>query len=263
MVWSNQAPTSITIPPGATDGARIIIDSQGMRVYNSSDGLVLNIVDNSISQSALYLEVLNSITGSHGSNTYLQLLSNVINLNADSSFTNAIQWAFSTLTGPAVLTASNTGNPFSAANPNTIQFLGGNAGGYYATQYLITNQTILTGAFRTVGGYSILQENTDYGECMNFGTAQWKCPTTDWYSVTIQLNVDRNPGATDLVWNNSTSGNNVFSQIFNSTGQQMNLTSECYLTAGNNYQVVVSFTNSLNTNTTAVNPSYLLIKRHL
>lgn len=46
MVWSNQAPTSLTFPPGATTGARITIDQNGIRVFDATGALILEILPN-------------------------------------------------------------------------------------------------------------------------------------------------------------------------------------------------------------------------
>lgn len=40
MVWSNDARSMLTFPPGATSGARIEIDANGIRVYDAGDNLV-------------------------------------------------------------------------------------------------------------------------------------------------------------------------------------------------------------------------------
>lgn len=37
MVWSNQAPTSLVFPPGAITGARIVIDENGVVIYDAAN----------------------------------------------------------------------------------------------------------------------------------------------------------------------------------------------------------------------------------
>lgn len=46
MVWSNQAPTEIVIPPGAISGERIVINSEGILGYDQNNNLVLQILPN-------------------------------------------------------------------------------------------------------------------------------------------------------------------------------------------------------------------------
>lgn len=48
MVWSNQAPTSITIPPGATSGARIVIDNDGIHAYDANNVNFFNLSTSAI-----------------------------------------------------------------------------------------------------------------------------------------------------------------------------------------------------------------------
>lgn len=43
MVWSNQAPTSLTFPPGATTGQRITIDQNGLLGFDSANHLIFAI----------------------------------------------------------------------------------------------------------------------------------------------------------------------------------------------------------------------------
>lgn len=43
MVWSNQAPTEITFPPGAISGARITINSNGIFEYDSDGNLAIEL----------------------------------------------------------------------------------------------------------------------------------------------------------------------------------------------------------------------------
>lgn len=46
MVWTNQTTQSITIPSGATSGARVVIDANGITEYNSSNQIVAQLSSN-------------------------------------------------------------------------------------------------------------------------------------------------------------------------------------------------------------------------
>lgn len=55
MVWSNQAPTSLTFPPGATTGERVVIDDSGIKAYDTNGELYFSLDADTPSNSEIIM----------------------------------------------------------------------------------------------------------------------------------------------------------------------------------------------------------------
>jgi len=220
MVWSNQAPTSITFAPGATTGQRLVIDATGITAYDNSNNVIFKVAVGSSSGAFVQnFAIINSLD-----NIIAQLFANPANsTKLVFQFTDQLNIIGQAGPGVLILGGGNT----------EVQFGSGEKGRYYKGAYAPSVQVIPNAADTQLINLTVIQENNDYAASpLNNATGVWTCPEDSYYSgsftagfaahaATIDARV--NLGALPIAVNDNPSNSNIvqcsFSSVFISAGQ--------------------------------------------
>ncbi len=169
MVWSNQAPTSITFPPGAGPGtARLVIDANGIRAYDVAGDITFDI-DVSIPQTQV------SATQFVAKIIYFENVNGVITGTIDGSYNTA---GTDLHINPGATGKVNIQDPFS--------FGSGYVGGYYSEEvHPNVSQVVPTGAITKLTNLGQNSIRSDYPNSWDYVNGIWTSPVDSDYNITM------------------------------------------------------------------------------
>lgn len=211
MVWSNQAPTYLIFPPGATSGERLVIDESGIKAYDANGNLYVDIDANNPLNFAITMPPGYNPSGQRltitpaGINAYNSTNDNILQietgvsgqlgaqilnlLNANGTHTSASIEGGTYVTDGAGLTVLGGGGIIVlGTSGDTIQFgSNGLPGGYYWENIAFNPTEVFTNnAYVKGSNFSSKKIISDYGSAWNLTTGTWTCPAASTYQCVIQ-----------------------------------------------------------------------------
>jgi hypothetical protein len=211
MVWSNQQSDQLIFPPGAITGKRIVIDQNGIVIYDANNHpIFVAAPDGTVPANDLASHPF-IFGGAQSGFASLQVKTATphdlfeffadpyyqVQFLTDNSVTH-IGGPLGAITYEAV--------PFVVGKPNKWVFGGtGVEGAYYYEEWGFTGvQTFTTGVQSTLGNtgtgqWSLNQTLSDYGNMMGVSGFQWTCPDDGIYTIHLNLNFTAVYGAAGLI----------------------------------------------------------------
>lgn len=203
MVWSNTSTTQIVIPPGATSGQRIIIDQNGIIMYDSNNLIIFAIALQGFNRGQLESGAItltdNGTIGSlfefygpgnnFGSDWYYSAGASGGFAQHNIGFPNGFSQSRLTIQfWPGIFEQYN----LDALNPKPFGYRFSSAdpgyGAYYHEEYVWSaGQTIAAGTDTTLKYDHLDQSFTDHGNNYNTGTGVWTAPVDGIYSLQADL----------------------------------------------------------------------------
>jgi hypothetical protein len=226
MVWSNQESTSLVFPAGATTGARIVIDQNGIVIYDFNNHPIFvaspngTVPGNDFTDSPVVFGQLTNHfpnTGSFGSQIFYDAIANVLT-NLGPSNGNGAPGSNVYLGAQSI--DLGTGNPIDTIlqvvrngyNLKQLYQLAGidkNAGFkvgqgypglYYHEEFAIrTAQTLANAATTALTGMAQGVFVSDYASGMNIGTGIWTAPIDGIYTIEMSGSFSANATAAGVM----------------------------------------------------------------
>jgi hypothetical protein len=189
---------TITIPAGATTGARIIIDDTGIHAYNAANVLVWDLEDSGVFS-------LEQIVSSPLGSASIELGDLIQGIIATGPNARNVSFIGSIAGQTYDFIISDSGVARSTSNPDTYQFGAGTIGGVYYEEWLLATQSIPNGnALTTLAGMTLAHSYKDFATALVVGTGVWTAPCDGEYTFTVGVHWQApGAGASELQFQNA------------------------------------------------------------